>query len=56
MNVVEISKQDLADLLREAQQAHHEYEKTAPPHDWADWYAEFIIDGLKVYGMKIVAV
>jgi hypothetical protein len=33
----------LAGLLREAEEHHAGYEATAPPHDWADWYAAFVV-------------
>jgi hypothetical protein len=32
----------LADLLHETAERHDPYEKTAPPHDWWDWYAAYI--------------
>jgi hypothetical protein len=32
----------LANLLREAEQHHSEYEPTAPKHQWSDWYAAYI--------------
>jgi catechol 2,3-dioxygenase-like lactoylglutathione lyase family enzyme len=33
----------LANLLREAEQHHSEYEPTAPKHQWSDWYAAYIV-------------
>ena len=33
----------LTALLRNAEEHHGRYESTAPPHDWADWYAAFIV-------------
>ena len=30
-------------LLREAEEHHGQYEGTAPPHHWSDWYAGYII-------------
>lgn len=33
----------LTDLLHEAEKHHAEYEPTAPKHDWADWYAAYIV-------------
>lgn len=33
----------LADRLREAADQHHHYEQTSPEHDWAEWYAPYII-------------
>jgi hypothetical protein len=32
----------LADLLREAEEHHGDYEKTAPKHHWSGWYAAYI--------------
>jgi hypothetical protein len=33
----------LAGLLREAEEHHARYEATAPPHQWPDWYAAYIV-------------
>ncbi|MGA3194377.1 MAG: VOC family protein [Terriglobales bacterium] len=33
----------LAELLRETEQHHGEYEPTAPKHHWSDWYATYIV-------------
>jgi hypothetical protein len=33
---------ELADLLHETAQHHDPYEKTAPPHNWWDWYAAYV--------------
>jgi catechol 2,3-dioxygenase-like lactoylglutathione lyase family enzyme len=33
----------LADLLREAEAHHGEYEPTAPKHHWSNWYAAYIV-------------
>jgi hypothetical protein len=33
---------NLADLLREAEEHHGPYEKTAPKHHWSGWYAAYI--------------
>jgi hypothetical protein len=33
----------LSSLLREAEDHHGQYEPTAPPHHWSDWYAPYII-------------
>jgi hypothetical protein len=33
---------ELADLLHETAGHHDPYEKTAPPHNWWDWYAAYI--------------
>jgi hypothetical protein len=32
----------LADLLREAEEHHGPYERTAPMHHWSGWYAAYI--------------
>ncbi len=37
MNVAE-----LATLLHETAEQHDPYEKSAPPHDWWDWYAAYM--------------
>ncbi len=33
----------LSSLLREAEEHHGQYEPTAPPHHWSDWYAPYVI-------------
>jgi hypothetical protein len=33
----------LAALLREAEEHHGTYEATAPPHQWPDWYAAYMV-------------
>ena len=33
----------MADLLREAEQHHGEYEPTAPKHHWSGFYAAYIV-------------
>ena len=32
----------LAELLREAEQHHGQYEKSSPKHNWWDWYAPYV--------------
>ena len=32
----------LAELLHETAEHHDPYEKSAPPHDWWDWYAAYM--------------
>jgi hypothetical protein len=32
----------LADLLRETSEHHDPYEKSAPKHDWWNWYAAYM--------------
>lgn len=45
----ELTKEELAELLREAERAHGEYERTlgARDEDWPSWYAEFILERLR---------
>jgi hypothetical protein len=33
---------DLAALLHATAEHHDPYEKSAPPHDWWDWYAAYM--------------
>ena len=33
----------LADLLHETADHHGPFEKTAPKHDWWDWYAAYMV-------------
>jgi len=33
----------LTGLLREAEDHHGQYEPTAPPHHWSEWYAVYIV-------------
>ena len=33
----------LTALLREAEERHGGYERSAPKHHWSDWYAGYII-------------
>jgi 16S rRNA C967 or C1407 C5-methylase (RsmB/RsmF family) len=46
--MVDISKEKLAELLREAEKAHAEYEKSLGKRDesWPEWYAEYIVNRL----------
>jgi hypothetical protein len=32
-----------ADLLHETAEHHDSFEKAAPPHDWWDWYAAYMV-------------
>ena len=34
---------DLADLLHETSIRHGAFEAVAPPHDWWDWYAAYMV-------------
>ncbi|MGH3022930.1 MAG: hypothetical protein ACRDNI_04670 [Gaiellaceae bacterium] len=46
---VELKAEKLAELLREAERAHGEYEKEigARDDDWPSWYADYVIRRLK---------
>jgi hypothetical protein len=33
---------ELATLLHETAEQHDPYEKSAPPHNWWDWYAAYM--------------
>jgi hypothetical protein len=33
----------LAQLLKETAEHHDSFEKAAPPHDWWDWYAAYMV-------------
>ena len=35
--------QGLADLLHETSGRHGSFEAVAPPHDWWDWYAAYMV-------------
>ena len=45
---MEVSVERLAELLREAKNAHGEYERELgrPDEDWPSWYARYIVDKL----------
>ena len=34
---------DLADLLHETSIHHGDFEAVAPPHNWWDWYAAYMV-------------
>jgi hypothetical protein len=46
---MELTKEDLERLLREAEKAHGEYEQKLGQRDdnWPSWYAEFIVKKLR---------
>jgi hypothetical protein len=46
---VELTKDELARLLREAEKAHGDYERELGrrDEDWPGWYAEFILHSLR---------
>jgi hypothetical protein len=33
----------LAELLKETSEHHGSFEAVAPPHDWWDWYAAYMV-------------
>lgn len=45
----EVTVQELADLLREAEAAHADYEKTLGHRDddWPTWYAQYVLEALE---------
>lgn len=45
----ELSQEELAELLREAQVAHKEYERETGERDedWPGWYAGYLLDRLR---------
>ncbi|MBD0329564.1 MAG: hypothetical protein ICV64_05620 [Thermoleophilia bacterium] len=49
MSVEELTVEELAELLRDAERAHGEYEKQlgARDEDWPSWYARFMLDRLR---------
>lgn len=49
MEAGELTKEELARLLVEAEKAHGAYEKTLGRRDddWPSWYAEYILDRLR---------
>jgi hypothetical protein len=52
MKPEEMSTGELADLLREAERAHAEYERQlgGRDDDWPSWYAQYILDRLRERG------
>ena len=49
MSFMDLTKEDLEKLLREAEEAHGEYEQKLGHRDdnWPSWYAEFIVKKLQ---------
>ena len=49
--MTELTKEELADLLRKAEAAHGKYEQEelggVRDEEWASWYAAFIVDELR---------
>jgi hypothetical protein len=48
---MELTVEELADLLRAAERAHGEYEQELghADEDWPTWYAQFIVDKLAAH-------
>ena len=51
-NAEGLTAERLAELLREAERAHGEYERSlgSRDEDWPSWYARFIVDRLRSEG------
>lgn len=49
MRLEELSVDELAELLREAERAHGQYERElgARDEDWPSWYARYMLDRLR---------
>jgi hypothetical protein len=49
---VDLSRETLAELLREAERAHGEYERDlgSRDEDWPSWYADYILRRLEGTG------
>jgi hypothetical protein len=49
MDATQLTPPELAELLREAERAHGEYEKTLGhrDEDWPSWYASYILERLR---------
>lgn len=45
----EVTVDELAELLRDAEKAHAEYEKSLGHRDddWPSWYAKYVLDNLE---------
>jgi hypothetical protein len=45
----EVTVEELAELLRNAEKAHAEFEKSLghPDADWPSWYAKYVLDNLE---------
>ena len=46
---MDVTREELAELLKEAEHAHGEYEREigSRDEDWPTWYAGYILDQLK---------
>jgi hypothetical protein len=49
MRIEELSVEELAELLRDAERAHGAYERElgARDDDWPSWYAQYMLDRLR---------
>jgi hypothetical protein len=49
MDVTQLTAVELAQLLREAERAHGEYEKSLGrrDEDWPAWYADYILNRIR---------
>ena len=49
MEQARLTREELAELLREAERAHAEYERELGERDedWPSWYAGYIVDKLE---------
>ncbi len=47
--LIEVTREELAELLREAEQAHGRYERELGRRDeeWPAWYADYILNALE---------
>jgi hypothetical protein len=52
MSDLQVTKDELAELLKAAERAHGEYERELGRRDddWPSWYAGFILDRLRERG------
>jgi hypothetical protein len=51
----EVTVQELADLLRKAEAAHADYEKSTGKRDddWPSWYAKYILEQLETSSAEV---
>ena len=52
MNPAELTQEELAELLRDAERAHAAYERETGERDedWPSWYARYLLDRLRERG------
>jgi hypothetical protein len=55
MTVEGLTEDELAQLLRDAEQAHAEYERTTGERDedWPRWYARWLLERLRGRGDRV---